>query len=44
VCINSGLVILHVSPYYQQIVLGAVLAVAVVTDRLRARRSERSQR
>ncbi|MDT7804900.1 MAG: ribose transport system permease protein [Actinomycetota bacterium] len=44
VCINSGLVILHVSPYYQQIVLGAVLAVAVVTDRLRARRSERAQR
>jgi ribose transport system permease protein len=43
VCINSGLVILHVSPYYQQIVLGAVLAVAVVTDRLRARRSERDQ-
>lgn len=43
VCINSGLVILHVSPYYQQIVLGAVLAVAVVTDRLRARRSERGR-
>ncbi|GHH38695.1 ABC transporter permease [Lentzea cavernae] len=43
VCINSGLVILHVSPYYQQIVLGAVLAVAIVTDRLRARRSERLQ-
>ncbi|MWA02689.1 ABC transporter permease [Actinomadura sp. LD22] len=44
VCINSGLVIMHVSPYYQQIVLGAVLAVAIVTDRLRARSSERRQR
>lgn len=44
VCINSGLVILHVSPYYQQIVLGAVLAIAIVTDRLRARSSERKQR
>jgi ribose transport system permease protein len=42
VCINSGLVILHVSPYYQQIVLGAVLAIAIVTDRLRARRAEKS--
>ncbi|MEV8378753.1 ABC transporter permease [Kribbella sp. NPDC056861] len=44
VCINSGLVILHVSPYYQQIVLGAVLAIAIVTDRLRARTTERKQR
>jgi ribose transport system permease protein len=41
VCINSGLVILHVSPYYQQIVLGTVLAVAIITDRLRARSNER---
>jgi ribose transport system permease protein len=38
VIINSGLVILHVSPYYQQIVLGLVLAVAITTDRLRSRR------
>ncbi|WP_199443527.1 ABC transporter permease [Umezawaea beigongshangensis] len=44
VLINNGLVILHVSPYYQQIVLGAVLAVAVVTDRLRSRGFERNRR
>jgi ribose transport system permease protein len=36
--INNGLIILHVSPYYQQIVLGAVLAAAITLDRLRARR------
>jgi ribose transport system permease protein len=39
--INNGLIILHVSPYYQQIVLGAVLATAITLDRLRARRSAR---
>lgn len=39
--INNGLIILHVSPYYQQIVLGAVLAIAITLDRLRARRLAR---
>jgi ribose transport system permease protein len=43
VIINTGLVILHVSPYYQQIVLGLVLAVAVTTDRVRSRRLARSR-
>jgi ribose/xylose/arabinose/galactoside ABC-type transport system permease subunit len=43
VIINTGLVILHVSPYYQQIVLGLVLAVAVTTDRIRSRRLTRSR-
>jgi ribose/xylose/arabinose/galactoside ABC-type transport system permease subunit len=43
VVINTGLVILHVSPYYQQIVLGLVLAVAVITDRIRSRRLARSR-
>jgi ribose transport system permease protein len=42
VVINTGLVILHVSPYYQQIVLGAVLAVAITTDRIRSRRLSRA--
>ena len=41
--INNGLIILHVSPYYQQIVLGAVLAIAITLDRLRARRLGRSR-
>lgn len=44
VVINSGLVILHVSPYYQQIVLGLVLVVAITVDRLRSRRSSRIRR
>ena len=39
--INNGLIILHVSPYYQQIVLGAVLAIAITLDRLRAKRLNR---
>jgi ribose transport system permease protein len=42
--INNGLIILHVSPYYQQIVLGAVLAIAITLDRLRARRFSRRRR
>jgi ribose transport system permease protein len=42
--INNGLIILHVSPYYQQIVLGAVLAIAITLDRLRARRLTRRRR
>jgi ribose transport system permease protein len=36
--INNGLLALKVSPYDQQIVLGAVLGIAILADRLRARR------
>ena len=38
VLINDGLIVLNVSPYYQQIVLGAVLGLAITADRLRAKR------
>lgn len=41
VLINNGLIVLNVSPYYQQIVLGSVLFIAIVADRLRARRLTR---
>jgi ribose transport system permease protein len=41
VLISDGLIVLNVSPYYQQIVLGAVLGIAIVADRLRARRLSR---
>jgi ribose transport system permease protein len=34
--IANGLLALHVSPYYQQVVQGAVLGVAILLDRLRA--------
>ena len=44
VLINNGLIVLNVSPYYQQIVLGAVLFIAIVADRLRARRLTRARR
>jgi ribose transport system permease protein len=44
VIINNGLIVLNVSPYYQQIVLGAVLGVAIVVDRLRARRLGRGRK
>ena len=44
VIINDGLIVLNVSPYYQQIVLGAVLAIAIIVDRVRARRLGRAQR
>jgi len=36
--ITNGLLALKVSPYDQQIVQGAVLGVAILADRLRARR------
>jgi ribose transport system permease protein len=42
--INNGLLALKVSPYDQQIVLGAVLGLAILADRLRARRFGRSRR
>ena len=35
--IANGLLALHVSPYFQQVVQGAVLGVAILLDRLRAR-------
>ncbi|HEX5493027.1 MAG TPA: ABC transporter permease [Mycobacteriales bacterium] len=44
VLINNGLIVLNVSPYYQQIVLGAVLGAAITVDRLRARRLGRARR
>ena len=34
--IANGLLALHVSPYYQQVVQGGVLGVAILLDRLRA--------
>src|SRR4051794_9439981 len=37
VLISDGLIVLNVSPYYQQIVLGIVLGLAITADRLRAR-------
>lgn len=40
--ITNGLVVLNVSPFYQQIVLGCVLGTAVILDRLRARRRDRT--
>jgi ribose transport system permease protein len=44
VIINDALIVLNVSPYYQQIVLGAVLGVAITVDRLRARHLARARR
>ncbi|HXT90888.1 MAG TPA: ABC transporter permease [Trebonia sp.] len=34
--IANGLLALHVSPYYQQVVQGAVLGIAILLDRVRA--------
>jgi ribose transport system permease protein len=34
--IANGLLALHVSPYYQQVVQGGVLGIAILLDRLRA--------
>jgi ribose transport system permease protein len=42
--ITNGLLALKVSPYKQQIVQGAVLGVAILADRWRARRFGRAQR
>jgi ribose transport system permease protein len=44
VLISDGLIVLNVSPYYQQIVLGAVLGLAITADRLRARRLTRTRK
>jgi ribose transport system permease protein len=44
VLINDGLIVLNVSPYYQQIVLGAVLGLAITADRLRAKRLNRPRK
>jgi ribose transport system permease protein len=35
--IANGLLALHVSPYYQQVVQGVVLGIAILLDRVRAR-------
>lgn len=35
--INNALIVLNVSPFFQQVALGLVLGVAIVADRLRAR-------
>lgn len=43
VVLTDGLVVVNVSPYFQQIVLGGVLLVAITSDRLRARRHARLQ-
>lgn len=42
--IANGLLALHVSPYYQQVVQGAVLGVAILLDRVRARYFNRGRR
>lgn len=44
VVINNGLIVLNVSPYYTQIVLGVVLGIAIVIDRLRAKRLGRTRK
>ncbi len=44
VLISDGLIVLNVSPYYQQIVLGVVLGLAITADRLRARRLNRPRK
>ncbi len=36
--INNALIVLNVSPFYQQVALGLVLGVAIVADRVRAQR------
>ncbi|MGH2851624.1 MAG: ABC transporter permease [Solirubrobacteraceae bacterium] len=42
VVLRDGLVAVNVNAYYQSMVVGAVLLVAIVVDRLRVRRLERS--
>lgn len=39
--INNALIVLNVSPFYQQVALGLVLGVAIVSDRVRAQRRGR---
>jgi hypothetical protein len=42
--ISNGLLALHISPYYQQVVQGSVLGVAILLDRVRASYFGRGQR
>ncbi len=42
VVLRDGLVAINVNAYYQSMVVGVVLLVAVVVDRLRVRRLERA--
>ncbi|HUZ37446.1 MAG TPA: ABC transporter permease [Streptosporangiaceae bacterium] len=42
--ISNGLLALHISPYYQQVVQGSVLGVAILLDRVRARYFGRGRR
>lgn len=42
VVLRDGLVAVNVNAYYQSMVVGVVLLIAVVTDRLRVRRLERT--
>jgi ribose transport system permease protein len=44
VVLRDGLVAINVNAYYQSMVVGAVLLVAIIVDRLRVRRLERSAR
>jgi ribose transport system permease protein len=41
--INNALIVLNVSPFFQQVALGLVLGVAIVADRIRARSRGRSR-
>ena len=41
--INNALIVLNVSPFFQQVALGLVLGVAIVADRVRARSRGRSR-
>ena len=41
--INNALIVLNVSPFYQQVALGLVLGLAIVADRVRARSRGRSR-
>lgn len=40
-CVRSGLVLLNVSPYWQRVVIGSIILIAVGIDMLRKRASER---
>ena len=42
--INNALIVLNVSPFYQQVALGLVLGIAIVADRIRARSRGRARR
>lgn len=41
--INNALIVLNVSPFFQQVALGLVLGVAIVADRIRARSRGRTR-